>query len=210
MSVDIEVLTRTHKRGIHTIDGFEVHSEPSLLSLLRDAIFGGGVSDGAGSRGKPKLPFQAAAHDLYQKLEQEILLVWVDAFQRVPGLGHPEAFLAQWAAHVEPETLVVVDGRKVYAKDAVKGWEDAIRSYFDPPRQAEINAPCVACGERYVYRQRDGETIRSAALSFTRDRDTGESLDARCAVCGAVWAPAQFKFLLEQIAKNEALVEAEA
>lgn len=30
-----------------------------------------------------------------------------------------------------------------------------------------------------------------------------ESIDARCAACGTVWAPPQFKYLAEQISKAQ-------
>lgn len=32
MSVDVEQLTREHKKAVSTIDGIEIHSVPSLLS----------------------------------------------------------------------------------------------------------------------------------------------------------------------------------
>ncbi|WP_308491041.1 DUF7341 domain-containing protein [Microbacterium terrisoli] len=206
MSTDVEVLTRTHKRGIHTIDGFEVHSEPSLISQLREAIFGSGVADNSGRGHRSKLPLQAAALDLYTDIDTEITVCWAEQFELVPGPERLEQMLARWAAKIDDDTIVTVNGRDMYAKDAVKGWEQRIRDYFDPPRMAEIQSPCVSCGERYVYRWVDGENVRSSALGFRRDRDTGETLDARCAACGVVWTPAQFKFLAEQIAKTETMM----
>lgn len=203
MSVDVEQLTRDHKKAISTIDGIEFHSVPSLLSQLRESIYNGGAPDGARMGAQAKLPIQAAALDLYMKIDRQITDAWVDVFHRVPGTDTPERLLSEWAAFVQNDTLVTVDGRQVYATDAVAGWIRMISDYFDPPRLAEIKAACIGCGEKYVYRKVDGENVRSTALKFLRDRDTGETIDARCEACGRVWQPSQFKFLLEQIAKLE-------
>lgn len=202
MAVDVEQLVHDHKKAVNTVDGIEFHSVPSLLSQLRDAVFGGSVSDGAGGGAKSKLPIQAAALDLYMLVDRQITEAWVAAFASVPNADRPEALLAEWAAWASPETLVVVAGRDVYADAAVSGWVQAIESYFSPPRLAEISAPCLSCGERWVHRSVDGETVRSSALSFRRDRDTGETLDARCGACEMVWLPSQFRYLAEQLGKT--------
>lgn len=199
MTVDVEVLVHDHKKAVNTIDGLEFHTVPGLLAQLRDAVYGAGVRDGAGSASKAKLPIQAAALDLLMVIDRQISEVWVQAFKRVPGISRPEALLAEWAAWADDETMVMVAERSVLAADAVDGWVRSVSDYFDPPRLAEISAPCVACGERWTYRTVDGETVRSSALSFRRDRDTGETLDARCESCGNVWTPAQFLFLAEAI-----------
>lgn len=202
MAVDVEQLVHDHKKAVSTIDGVEFHTAPGLLAQLRDAVFGGGVRDGAGSGGKAKLPIQAAALDLYMLIDRQITELWVDAFNRVPNADRPEQLLSEWAAWADEDRIVTVAGRDLYATDAVSGWVRAIEDYFNPPRLAEISAPCIACGERYVHRAVDGDTVRSSALVFRRDRDSGETLDARCEACGNVWLPAQFKYLAEQIGKT--------
>lgn len=199
MTIDVHQLTQDHKKAVNTIDGLEFHTVPGLLAQLRDAVYGAGVRDGAGNASKAKLPIQAAALDLYMSIDRQVSEVWVAAFRRVPNTDRPEALLSEWAAWADETTIVTVAGRGVNAVDAVSGWVSTISDYFDPPRLAEISAPCVACGERWTYRTVDGETVRSSALSFRRDRDTGETLDARCESCGNVWTPAQFLFLAEAI-----------
>jgi hypothetical protein len=81
----------------------------------------------------------------------------------------------------------------------VARWTRQIEDFFDPPRLSEINANCFLCDARYVYTAVDGQDVRSAALRFHRSRETGETLDARCMSCGAVWLPHQFDFLAESI-----------
>jgi hypothetical protein len=200
MTVDVEQLVSDHKKAIHTTDGIEFHSVPSLLSQMRDAVHGGSAQDGAGAGGKTKLPFQAAAFDLYNLIETQVWEVHRAAFNKVMGAVHPETLLVEWAAWATTETIVTINGRNMYAPAAVAQWIQAIEDYLDPPRLAPIELPCPACGERYEYRAVDGEEVRSAALAFRRDRNTGDTLDARCGPCGVVWLPSQFMFFTKALA----------
>jgi len=201
MSIDIEQLTHDHKKAVHTVDGLEIHTVPALIAQLREALFAGLGADGAGGGHRSKLPLQAAALDLYMLIDRQITEVWVAAFHRVPNADRPEQLLAEWAAWAGEESIVPLGEGTVYATAAVAHWVTLIEDYLNPPRRAEINAPCVQCGERYTYRSVDGETVRSAALTFTRSKDTGDTLDARCGACAAVWLPSQFLFLAEQIGR---------
>lgn len=194
MSVDVETLTREHKTAVSTDEGIEFHSVPSLLSQLRDAVFGGMESTGGSSAMKSKLPISAAALDLYMEIDREITRAWVVAFQKVPNADNPEGLLAQWGAWATAETITEASGRTYYAPDAVNVWEQRIVDFFDPPRMAEIDAECPMpeCGNRYVFTTMDGEEIRSSALRFNRSRHTGETLDARCLACGTIWQRTDF------------------
>jgi len=194
VSVDVEVLAREHKKALSTDDGIEFHSVPSLLSQLREAVFGGMESTG-GSTPKSRLPISAGALDLYTEIDMQISEAWAQAFDRPPGKERPEALVSQWAAWADADTTVHIGGKSVFASDAVTGWVQQIEDFFDPPRMAEITEACVACGERWVYRKDDGQTVRKSALNFRRDRHTGETLDARCLNCGTVWGKSQFEFL---------------
>lgn len=220
MQGSIEILTREHKTIAHTIDGAEVHTRPALLELLREAIFGGMESTG-GSSMKSKLPISDAALDLYTLIDRQITEAWAQVHNIPPNTDRPEALAAQWAALVSDDVIVTVthpeqrerwdeakqrNGTEVIrirteykAADLARRWVQQIEDFFDPPRHAEINAPCFICGERYVHRNRDGEQVRTAALMFSRDRATGETRHAECLACGTQWAPAQFRFLGEQI-----------
>lgn len=231
MPIDVEVLTRPHRKAYATDDGIEFHTQAGLISQLRDAVLAGVGADGGGAGHRSKLPLQAAALDLYTLIDQQISEAWAAAFKRVPGVERPEALLVQWAAWADEDQIVEVTrretrkddtGEHVYpvrvektAIDLVTMWEGMIDAYFNPPSLAEIPAPCLVCGERYVHRQVDGETVRSSAMAFTRDRTTGATLRAECAACGTTWGPDKFRWLAEQFgidyeAKRQAHEEAEA
>lgn len=196
MSVDVEVLVSEHKKAINTADGIEFHSVPSLISQLREAVYGGSVADGAGGASAAKLPIQAAALDVYMLIDRQVTAAWVAVFNRVPSADRIETLLIEWAAQANAETIVDVDGRSVYAPEAVASWVGRIEDYLNPPRLAPIDLPCPSCGERYQHRNVDGEEKRSGVLFFRRDRATGETVDARCESCGVVWLPSQFMFFL--------------
>lgn len=200
--IDVQVLTDTHPKSVSTTDGIEIHSVPSLLSQLREAIYQTGATDTGAGGGKAKLPIHAAALDLYMRVDEEITGVWVQAFKRPPSADRPEVLLREWGLWASDVTPVEVRGRLVYAPDAVKTWVGLIEEYFNPPRLAEIQAPCFVCGERWVFRDVDGERVRSSALVFRRDRDSGETVSAECGACGVVWLPDRFKYLAEQLTNH--------
>lgn len=51
---------------------------------------------------------------------------------------------------------------------------------------------CPACGGRWAYRRRDGETVRTPALTVSE-------LGAECQLCSATWTTDQFEFLAKLI-----------
>src|SRR3546814_762315 len=192
----IELLTREHKTVAHTIDGPEFHTRAGLLEQLRDAVFGGMESTG-GSSMKSKLPISDAALDLYQLIDHQIAEAWAQVHNFPPSTDRPEALVAQWAALVQDDVIVTVTqpeqherwdeergrnipfgvhARQEYTAETLAArWVTQIDEFFDPARPAEIPAPCVSCGERYVQRRKDGEVIRSSALVLIRGRPTGET-----------------------------------
>lgn len=199
MSVDVEQLTRDHKKAVTTDDGIEFHSVPSLLSQLRDAVFGGMERGNGSATGGSRMLIDPAALDLYQEIDRDITEAWVAAFERVPNADRPEALLSEWSAWADDETVVTIRGRDAYASGWVSFWVSRIEQFFDPPRNAEIQAPCVQCGQEWVYRDEGDQQRRDTALRFIRERGTGVTLRAECAACGTQWSPAQFGHLAEAI-----------
>lgn len=219
-------LSRTHAVSYSTDDGTKYTTNDGLLQQLRDEMFGSN-DKGAAAGNKTKLPFNAPATDLYQLIDRQISEVWAAAFKRVPGIETTEALLTEWAAwagehrqviYSSPETLheqnergqdvdrVIWTKAEVSAINLLRRWVRAIEELFNPPRQAEIIAACILCGEREVWRPRDGQMVKQTALIFIRDRETGDSTEARCQACGATWVPSQFRYLAEKITENETLV----
>jgi hypothetical protein len=213
LQASIELLTREHKTAAQTIDGLEFHTRPALLHLLREAIFGGMEATG-GSSMKAKLPISEGALDLYELIDHQIAEAWAQSNTVPPNTDRPETLAAQWSALVDPDAIIIVTHAEQHerwddtkdrlvsnvirirteytAETLAARWVTMIEEFFDPPRSAEIPAPCVICGERYVERRKDGESGRTSAMVFIRDRYTGETLRAECQHCGRAWAPDQF------------------
>lgn len=218
---DVQMLTSPHKKTIHTIDGIEIHERPGLLAQLRDAVFGGMERTGGSPSSKAKLPISEAAVDLFELIDQQVAEAWVAEFNRPPSTDRTERLLTEWAAAVRDDIVIVVTRpeqhyrwdesrnckmpfvirvREEYTPAAlVRKWVSAIEDFLDPERTAGIKAPCLQCGASKIPRYRDGETVMSDAMVFRRDGDTGETLDARCLNCGAVWPPSQFDFLAQAL-----------
>lgn len=222
-------LTREHPVTVHTDDGPRFIRVPGLLQQLRDEVFGS-MESGAVSGNRQRLPLNAPALDQYELIDRQIAEVWANAFHRVPNADKAERLLAEWAAYIGAETLVTYSVPEQYklpsrrygvielvrmreytctALNLLRRWVHAIETLFDPPRTAEIAAACIQCGERKVKRPKDGVLVDQTALVFIRDRETGESREARCLACGASWFPAQFMYLAEKIAENERSQEAD-
>lgn len=211
----VERLTRTHKVVVNTDNGIVFATEDGLLQQLRDAVFGDGGKNG-GTSNKSKLPMNAPALDLLTLLDRQVAEVWAAVTGKVPNAARTETLLVEWAAASRPETLVVISTPEMSAGGVIwtkaeytpqvlmERWERQILELFDPPRTAEILAACISCGVREMWRDKEGESAKTSALVFVRDRFTGDSTEARCLSCGVSWMPSQFKYLAEAISENEA------
>lgn len=214
----VEQLSTPHKKTAHTHEGFVIHERDGLLNQLREAVFGGMERTGGSSSSKAKLPISEAAVDLLELIDTQITEAWSSVFtNQVPNTDRAERLLSAWAAAVNPEAIVVVTHPEQHMRwdeakrcempfvirareeyhpaDLAHRWVAMIEDFLDPERTAGIKAACIQCGATKVSRNRDGETVLSDALVFRRDKDTGETRDARCLNCGIVWPPSQFEFL---------------
>ena len=213
----LERLTREHHVTVNTDDGPKFTTEDGLIQQLRDAMFGGN-DRGAASANKTKLPLNAPALDLYQLIDRQAAEVWSAVTGQVPSVDRMESLIVEWAAAVNegtlvvfstPETITSADDRDrvIWTRNEttpvrlLNRWVTQITELFDPPRTAEIQAPCIVCGTRHVWRQKDGQNIRVSALVFVRDRETGDTTEARCQSCGESWWPYQFEYLARAIGR---------
>lgn len=220
----VERLTRQHRVAVTTDNGVVFATEDGLLQQLRESVFGDNGTNSHTSS-KARLPMNAPAADLLTLIDRQVAEVWGAVTKRVPGVERTEKLLTEWAAAVNRDSIVTVSSpegikawdvrygehgqttiwtRAEYLPEALlQRWVQSILDLFDPPRTAEILAACINCGEREVWRTKDGENTKQSAMVFVRDRLTGDSTEARCQVCGTSWTPDQFGFLAGAIAENE-------
>ena len=197
------------------------HEMPALLLELREAVFGGMESTGGGRGFRPRLPISDGALDLYEAIDQEISEAWASAFPgQIPNADTPERLLSQVVAVSQPDEVVSitvatqqVDNRGERAEHwwvertpveytveaLLRRWVKQITEFFDPPRTAEIKAPCIQCGEEWAWKNTDGEYRPYRVFVFVRDSH-GNTKEARCLLCGASWGPDKFRLLAVALA----------
>lgn len=186
----VERLTRTHKVAILRDDGTKLHvTEEALIEQLRASIVSGNVKSGAAGN-KARLPMDASAFDLYERIKLEANQAWAElSGGRASDPDAVETVIALWAAATGDD-----------AEPVLAGWERLIDDYLTPPSVAEIDATCVSCGVRDVPRDNGDGVVMVRALRFIRDRVTNETVEARCVACGESWSPDQFLWLARAIA----------
>lgn len=201
-----------------------------LLQQLRQAVFEGMESSGGSASFGSKPPIDAAAVDLLNEITDQASQVLAKVSPNPTPYGHAESYVRLWAGQTTESQIFAVTSRAtvenpveyykahpgqptvydeiqhVTAMELMQRWVDRIESFFIPPSAMEIPAECPNCGARYYHRTKDGETIRSAALNILRDRDTGQSVEARCSVCTRTWPKSQFGFLAEMVGATKKTV----
>lgn len=197
----IDLLTLDTPTYMRRDAGMELHTKQGLLEQLREAIFGGmeggGSSAGYGSRP----PIDASAVDLLDEITKQASQALAAVSNLPTPYGHAESYVRLWAGQADDTHLYAVTAMATTDKGVVfeerfemtgyalaRRWVDRVEGFFNPPVPAEITAPCPKCHQRYVYRIKEGVEIRSSALNMLRDRETGNTIEARCSNCGVVWA----------------------
>ena len=205
----IDQLTRPHPVTVQRLAGAEIRTEDALFVQLRSAVFGG-MEGGGGRQTGINPPIDVAALDVIEEITVQASEALAAVTHSPTPYGHVEEYVRLWAGQVDEAAPVVVtvpamneqgqafrERREYNAYELVSLWVSRIREFFDPPRKMEIIAACPEpeCGQRYVYRDKDGEHTRSAALTISIDRETERPTGARCGACGAMWQPEEFEKL---------------
>lgn len=206
----VAVLTTEHHGWVETDQGKALKLSDGLLTRLREAVFGGMENTGGGASFGSKPPMDVSAQDALNEIDQQAAQALASVDSRPTPYGTTEKYVSLWAAATQPDTIVTVTARatnkfgEVYdeyiqctALGLVSRWVNRIESFFQPPKPRPVNEPCPKCGERYLETIRDGQTVRNAVLNFYADRETNETIEARCSNpdCGATWSPRDFEFL---------------
>jgi hypothetical protein len=205
---------------ITTRNGTETKHLPSMLEELRAEVFLGMEGVGGSSSFGSRPPIDAGALDLLNEITTQATEALAAVTHAPPGLAHAEEYIRQWAGQTTDSQRVMVTSKstvddpathagqqapfrpvvfgeriELTALQLAQQWCARIDDYFNPPSAREIPFPCPNCSERYHHRMRDGQHIRSCALNFIRDRQTGNIIEARCSACATTWAPDMFERL---------------
>lgn len=165
--------------AVQTSDG--IHDGPSLLSQLREAVWGSIGKTVSGAEGA-KVPMNIGAHILWVELGDEI----EGAFSGLVGRrGYKSPWANLWAWHSTFALLIeqgkTTDLMESVALERLRGWVQKIRDQFDAP----LNVPlrdfnCPNCGDdRAEWWDTRLETVLSDPAIVINLNDRGE-LVATC------------------------------
>lgn len=206
----VEMLTTEHPGFVKTDDGMVLKKQPALLVQLRQAVYSGMEGTGGTSSFGSKPPIDAGAVDILDEITRQAAEALATVDSRPTPYGHAEAYVALWAAATQEDAHLVVTKRATSLTDPpvafderidttafglLAMWVHRITGFFSPPVIREIKEPCPQCGIRYLDVVKDGQQIQTSAFNFLCDRETQETLEARCNHCGATWSRAEFAFL---------------
>lgn len=220
---DIDRLTSANHKIVHRDKGTEVLTSAGLIQQLRDAVATGLEVGGSSSAFGSRPPIDASAQDLMLEITGQAREAHEAALGRASAMKAVESHIRLWAAAVNETTMVTVTTRRQYSDEKVdewrkqgldrpavyvellqleawrlvKHWIGRVEGFFYPPDTREIKAACPACDERWVYREKDGQTVQSPAMMFVRV--DGEITHATCMACGLKWLPAQFEWLAQAV-----------
>jgi hypothetical protein len=146
-------------------------SAPSLLEQLVDAVHSTNGA-GNGSRGAHRSPLNSAAVELLAVLRRAI------------PVHHGPLRLDD--AQLRHDLRCWRPADEVAAVEQLHGWAAAIREITEPRRLVELNGPCPACGERWIWAREAGERVRRSAVHVVECDPVIESY-AECGnqACGA-------------------------
>lgn len=220
---DIDRLTSANHKIVHREKGTEVLTSAGLIQQLREAVAEGREGGGASSAFGSRPPIDASAQDLFIEIAGQAREAHEAALGRSTALRAPESHIRLWAATVNETTMVTVTMRRQHSDEKVdewrrskvdhpavytellqleawrlvKHWIGRVEGFFFPPDTREIKAACPACDERWIYREKDGQTVQTPAMMFVRVE--GEITHACCQACGLKWLPAQFEWLAQAV-----------
>jgi predicted RNA-binding Zn-ribbon protein involved in translation (DUF1610 family) len=80
-----------------------------------------------------------------------------------------------------------------YISITVTKWCNSIDALLEPVSVKDVAAPCPACGTTHIYRMKDGERVRQAALQIITE--TG----CTCQACDTHWGPELYLHLARVI-----------
>lgn len=149
---------------------------------------------GHGGHWQGQLPFWADALVLLMEIDEAVAKMWPPPHAFIEDVSGKHAY-ASWEGWTV-ERLKALERKKWRPQDTaavfkigrdLEGFVKRIDTLF-APRPIPLPDPCPECDEKTVYRDGDGEQIRSSALQIT---DAG----CTCGGCGANWPIEQLSML---------------
>lgn len=155
-----------------------------LLAQLRSAIASDLTVGGGKSLPNQRIPINAVALHMYDRIEKAITDAYRDVSGRPPAL-YPEEVLRAW--YIVFEQSNPRDEIRDEWTARINGWVGEIERMFDPPKTCElVDTPCILCGKAEVI-DSDGNLTTAVIVEYRHD-DSGMRIESTiCRACKNVW-----------------------
>ena len=190
---NVNTLTRETTHRLDTDAGPKYVKANSLLDQLREAVESS-MKGGGGRAQKNTLPLNADALDLLNDIKTTATEYWSLFTQTHTVHGTLENRIQTWAANTRSHREEATQT----AERITTGWIKRIESLFNPPNIRPLQKPCPHCSRLKADVEKDGETVRTWALTVDVTGDRRE-WHASCAWCGAEWANEDMGTLLTSL-----------
>jgi len=130
--------------------------------------------------------------------------LWIDAAQLIADIDRqarrwepgPDGTISRLQV-LSDKTWRPQDTELVFSMGiTVSKWCNSIEQLLEPVSVKDVSAACPACGAKHIYRTKDGERIRQAALQIITE--TG----CTCQACDTHWGPELYLHLARVIGFN--------
>ena len=127
--------------------------------------------------------------------------LWIDAAQLIADIDRQARRWAPAPAdttarlqHIAQVSWTPKDTEHVFSISiTIAKWCNTIDALLEPVSVKDVSAACPACGAKHIYRMKDGERVRQAALQIITE--TG----CTCQACDTHWGPELYLHLARVI-----------
>lgn len=193
LDIAVGLLTRPSKHRIQDADGDPrwVVADP-LLVQLRLASVPSSSTGGAPSVAAP-IPLSADAHDLLERITEEVTAHWwyTHPIHQGRGGGTVVGKLLAWTTAARSSEVLVLRAGAITSR-----WVADIQAFFNPQLRRPLpGAKCPKCkAVRVLDREEDGEHFYRPALVQVC-REDGALDRVECGACGSSWSGLELELL---------------
>lgn len=197
LDIAIGLLTRRSKHLVkdpHTGKSQVVLAEPLLVQLRMASTPSSSTDGGGASSTRAPIPLNADAHDLLERIEEELTAQWWYTHPTHRGRGRESLVgkLLAWTTASRGSEVLLLRAGAITAR-----WVEDIEGLFNPQRRRPLPGVCPnkKCGAARVFdREEEGEHFYRPALVQVYD-DDGLFDRLECGVCGSAWSGLELELM---------------
>lgn len=186
LDVAVGLLTRRSKHRLMDADGNArwVEADPLLVQLRMASTPSSSGAGGGSSSAAAPIPLNADAHDMLERIEEEVTAQWwyTHPLHRGRGGGTLVGKLLAWVTAARSSEVLLLRAGAITSR-----WVQDIEGLFNPQRRKPLVGACLKCkASRVLDREESGEHFYKPVLSKVYD-DEGQFSRVECGACGESW-----------------------